>query len=151
MSNISTVYDRLIVVIAALFTSKMRISNPYDLANNADIVLKDAWGLKMAAAGTSEISLYPFHSEAREFSVVLCRKVHKLREDADALDAPIKALMEDVKALTCAMVNGSQLSIPNSVGKIDFISSSGVEFTRTGKQDNISTEVKFRIDIMEAI
>jgi hypothetical protein len=151
MSKITTVYDTIIAEMIKLFPDKQRISNPYDLSNNSETKLKDSWGIKMSPSGASGINLFPYHTEARDFSIVLCRRVYKLKEDSAALDAPLKALMEDAKTVICRMMAADQLGIPDSVGKIDFASNSGIEFTRADSQESISTEIKFSVDIMEGI
>lgn len=151
MSKISTVYDAIISTMGTLFPNKTRIPNPYELTNNSETMLKDSWGVKMSPSGISGIDTFNYHIETREVSIVLCRSVYKLRENPTGLDSPTKSLLEDSKTVCTRFVASDQLGIPDSIGKIDFVSSSGIEFTKADSLENISTEIKFNVDIMEGL
>lgn len=152
MSNITIFYNKLIEIVGTdLFSTKIRIPNPYDPSKNSGPQLRDSWGVKLNPSTLGTIGIYHQHNESREFSIVFSSQVFKLKSNPTAMDTAIKALAEANNTLMVRLLNNDQLGIPDSVGIIEFVGNSGIEFLEDDKTDYILTETTFAVDIMEDI
>lgn len=149
-TNVTTVYAGLLTAMAALFTTKKRIPNPYSLVDNDDLFLNNGYGLKVGAGEPQESELHNFVN-GYNFSVIFTKQVYKLDQKQVKYDDDAKAILEDGVTLIKDFLNADQAGMIDNVWQIQWIGNSAIEFFRTDKNNFINLEVNFLISISEDI
>jgi hypothetical protein len=149
-SKISTIYDKLLVELAALYPSKTRIPYAYSLGDNNARFLIDGYGLII---GSSNFEPYEFCNfmNIREVTVVLTKEVFRTDSDPVVIDSITKALLENVYDVQKLFYSYNELGIPNDIAKVDIGSVSGVEEVISGKQSFLSMTATFQFYILESL
>lgn len=150
MSKISTVYDRLLVELEALYPNKTRIPYPYSLADNNARFLIDGYGLTIGSASFEPFEFCDFMNN-REVSVVITKEVFRTDSDANVIDDITKSLLENVYEVQKLFYSYNELGIPNDIAKVDIGSVSAVEEVLTGKQSFLSMTATFNFFILEKL
>jgi len=150
MSSLSLIVTALRTQIPLLsrYIAKTELSSSIDISRNSDHVLEAGWGVRVDSSSNGSIGILNFLNEAREFSVITTRKSFHKKSDTDAFMTDQVALMEDHAELIKYLVGDTQLGIPDTVSRIDFVSNSGVELVE-GKEKFIQTTTTISIDILE--
>lgn len=153
MSNISDIIDRLRVVIPALtgFNDKKELRNSYDLLDNPQIILKDAWGLTVETSVGAPLPVFNEHSEARNFGIIVTKQIFRLENDATTIHTATKGLLEDMVTVNTELLKSNQLAIGDKIRKIDFVTNAGLQFIKKDKTGFLFTETVFSIQITETI
>ncbi len=153
MSKISTIFDRLNVLIPTLtgFTTKTKISNPYSLEDNTDILLKNGWGLKLLPGSSSDLQTFHEIGTVRQIAIVTTVQNISIGNNNALIDDKSKELAENINTLRLAFEGPNQLDIEASVNKVDYVSDSGIEFIIGEKFNFLAIEAVFNFDINETI
>jgi len=150
MTQITDVYNALVTQLGTTLSGKIRLHNPYNLEENAAIVAKDSWGLRVENATKQDLEFCDLSLE-RSFTVVLMRQLVSLASKEDGFDAITLGMLEDQQSVAAL------LSSPNELGqesKIDFINItdiSGIQEMTSGEKKYLFSEVAFTITISESI
>ena len=149
-SKISTIYDKLLVELAALYPNKTRIPYAYSLGDNNARFLIDGYGLII---GSSNFEPYEFCNfmNIREVTVVLTKEVFRTDSDPVVIDSITKALLENVYDVQKLFYSYNELGIPNDIAKVDIGAVSGVEEVISGKQSFLSMTATFQFYILESL
>lgn len=150
MSKISTVYPAIIAEISTNFATKTRLSNPYDIFKNPDLIRKNAWGLKVNGA-VREDEEFCNLSLARSFTFISLRQLVKLEGREDAFDTISVALLEDQQTFLNAFWAVDKIGQGSNIQKIDFEDISGINELVDGEKKYLFNEVTFTITINEAV
>lgn len=150
MSKISTIFDRLLVELAALYPSATKIPYPYDLIKNDDNFLRLGYGLKVGQSSPTTLDFCKNAFE-REFTVVLTREVFNTGSNDAAFDDIVKALLEDIYTAQDRFNEPDQIAIDSDIVKIDFVSASGAEQVDAEKATFLTMEAVFNFTIQENI
>jgi hypothetical protein len=150
MSKISTVYSALISSITSAFPAKTRLHNPYEIAENPEIVRKDAFGIKVLEANREDIEFCNL-SLSRSFSVVLVRQFVSLSGKEDGFDSVTSLILEDQQTLASILFSPSEINQSNNVDRIEITNISGIEELTSGEKRYLFGEVTFNILISELI
>lgn len=150
MSDVSTVYDAIITKVNALFPNKTRIHNPYELSDNAEIVMKDAWGLKTNAAERVDIEFCNL-SISREYSFIFIRQFPTVGAAKDAFDSITKSLLEDQQTFLNNIFSPTELGVQSIVDEIRINTIGGIESTTTDQKKYLSLETTFTITLSTAV
>ena len=147
MSNVSTIYDRVLVVLASIYSAKTRLTNSYDLEDNASHLLENGYGLKIGSSVPNDAE---FHNKSfsQSMTIVLTSEVFRLESDATAVDTIIKNLLEDVNTGQKTFYNINQIEIEASVRDIDLGSVSDIQYFK-GDTNFISVEYEIIFQIEE--
>ena len=148
MSNVSTIYDRLLVVLPTLFTTRTRIPNPYSIEDNQSVLLKNGYGLKVNGT-SSEESEFCTYSYSVDFGVVFTNEVVMLGNDADGYDAAVKLLLEASNTLQDNWLDNNQIGIEANITQVTFEGTSGIDFLVAGKNNFVTIEVSFTVQVTE--
>ena len=149
MSN-STIYDAIVSTVGALFSSKTRIHNPYELSDNSELTMKDSWGLKVLEANTQILEFCNYTAD-RNFSIVLIRQFPTVGTTGSAFDSITKSLLEDQQTLINNLYSPNELSVPNDIDKIDITSISGIQFIQEDQKKYLFVETGFTITLSTAV
>lgn len=149
-SKISTIYDKLLVELAALYPTKTRIPYPYSLADNNARFMIDGYGLTIGSSNFEPFEFCNFMN-AREVSVTLTKEVFRTDSDPLVIDSVTKALLENVYEVQKLFYSYNELGIPNDIAKVDIGSVSGVEEVLSGKQSFLSMTATFQFYIIESL
>lgn len=98
-TEITTISDGLVARVAALLTSHTRLSNPYDLANNNDLVLTQGYGVALGSAAPTRRSMSCQVSVKRTFRISLTRRAPAIEGDAATRFSTERTLLEDLQTL----------------------------------------------------
>lgn len=151
MSNITIIYDKLREIIPTIVTGRAELPNPYSLINNPNLYLKKGWGLTIGEGVESEIGTYCDDFETRTFDIVLTDHLATLNNTHELMAAASKSLMENIRALKNRFIDFDQLTINESIEKISFVSSSGIEFLVSNEVSYLVASITIAIDYSEEI
>lgn len=149
-TKISVVYPAIITKIGTLFPSKTRLHNPYQIIENAEIVRKDAWGLRTESASREETEFCNLSLD-RTFTIVFVRQFVSLAGKEDGFDAITALLLEDQQTFCNAFFSTNQIGQTDSIERIEISSISGVQELVGDEKKYLFSEVTFNILISEAI
>lgn len=150
MSRISTVYDRLLVELAALYPTKTRIPYAYDLIQNDDNFLRSGWGLKVGPASPTTLE-WCKNAMERQFSVAIVSEVFNTGSNPVIYDDIAKGLLEDIYKAQDRFYEPDQIAIEGDIVKIDLVSISAVEPLQSEKLTFLSMEATFNFTVQEEI
>jgi hypothetical protein len=150
MSDISTVYDAIIASANTLFASKTRLHNPYEISDNAEIITKDAWGLKVNGAERLDIEFCNL-SISRQYTLLLMRHFPTVGSAKDAFDSISKSLLEDQQTFLNALWSPHELGVESEVDRIDINSIGGIEFNVSDQKKYLFIELTFTITLSTAV
>ena len=150
MSKISTVYTALIDKMEALYPSKIRLHNPYELTENAEMVCKNSWGIGVEDASREDLE-YCNLSITRAFKATFLRQFVTLTSKEDGFDAITALLLEDQQTFLNAFYSPDEIGQQGIIERIDFTTISGVNQLVSGEKKYLFSEVTFNILISEAI
>lgn len=150
MSKISTAHDAIIAKALALFVSKTRIHNPYELSDNAELTMKDSWGLKIGSADYTEHEFCNL-TVGRMFTFILIRQFASTGVSGSAFDATTKSLLEDQQTFLNNIYSPTELGVQDSIDKIDIESVTGIEFMQADQKKYLFCEISFRILTSEPV
>ena len=124
-TKFTSVYDEIRTAISTLYSTKTEINNPYTLEENADIDMKDSWGIAIRAGSNSNRVLCGQATVKRNIEVSLLKRVAMPEKDVTARITGEKALFNDQLDMI-KYFEGSPTTT-NTVN-VRFISDSGIEF-----------------------
>lgn len=150
MSRISTVYDRILVELAALYPSKTRIPYAYDLVSNDDNFLRDGYGLTVGPASPALLE-WCKNAMDRQFTIVLTGEVFNTGSNPTIYDDIVKALLEDIFKAQKRFYEPDQIAIEGDIVKIDLNSISEVTQVQAEKLTFLSMSITFNFTIQEDI
>ena len=150
MSNISTAHDAIVTKALALFSSKTRVHNPYELTDNPELTLKDSWGLKIGSAAYEQNEFCNL-TMSRTFTFILIRQFASTGISGSAFDSITKSLLEDQKTFLDNIYSPSELGVESSIDKIDIDSVTGIEFMQADQKKYLFCEVSANILISEPV
>lgn len=150
MSKVSTIYDQLLIELAALYPNKTRIPYSYSLPDNNARFLVDGYGLTIGSSNFEQFEFCDFMN-TREVNVVLTREVFRTDSDASVIDSVTKELLESVYDVQKLFYSYNELGIPNDIAKVDIGSVSAVEEVVSGKQSFLSMTATFSFYIIEKL
>lgn len=140
MSNISTALDAIKAKLETIFPENqgyIQITNPYNLADNADQMRDKGWGVAVGAGSDTNRNLGCKLSIARSITVVLCRMSEGLELNTVNKEGATKALLEDHFTLVKEITNDVTLQnatsgitkfVYNNDGGIEFVENAGERF-----------------------
>jgi len=144
--SISTVYDAIISKANTLFPLKTRLHNPYEFSDNAEVVTRDAWGLKVNGAERLDIEFCNL-SISREYTFILMRQFPTVGAAKDAFDSISKSLLEDQQVFLNNIWSPSELGLPNDIDQISINSIGGIEFNVGDQKKYLFIELTFTITL----
>ena len=150
MSNISTIYDRALVVLAALFPSKRRIPYPYVIERNNNQLMSDGYGMIIGPASFEEFETCGF-LVARSISIVFTRQLYKLDSATSESDTIIKHLLEDVYTVQKSFYNYNELDISPNIARVDIVGVSEPEEVNADKSSYLSMTAEFNFYVYEKL
>jgi len=149
-SKVSDIYDRIIVVLAALYPNKTRIPYPYAIERNNARFMIDGYGFKVGPAVFEELETCGFVN-SRTVGIVFTRDVFKLDSSASELDGIIKDMLEDVYTVQKSFYNYNELDIPAKIAKVDIVDVSEPIEIVAEKSSLLSMEATFNFWIYEKL
>ena len=150
MSKVSTIYDTMITRLAAIFPTKKRIPNPYNIGSNPQQYLDDGYGLALGTASQVNGQWCDMTIE-QTFNIVLARKLFKNDTDPVMFDNFVKALREDVVTLQKDFYNVNRLNIPADLDNLVLGSVSSINEISAGKFNVLSIEIPMIATIRELL
>lgn len=102
MSQISTLYDAMHTMVAAVLPDTLRLHNAYDLADNPEHLLANGYAVVMGGAINNEEMLSGRLTITRELKLILTRRLSAFQTDAVKKGVSEKLLLEDIIAVTKA-------------------------------------------------
>ena len=151
MSKITIIYDKLREVIPTLVTGRTELPNPYSLLNNPNLYLNNGWGLTVGEGVEAEIDTLCHDFETRAFTISLVNHLATLNNTHDLMANASKLLLEDIRLLKNKFIDFDQLEIHESIEKISFESSSGIEFLINNEVSYLIASITIAIDYSEII
>ena len=150
MSNVSTIYDRIIAKLGELFPEKTRIPMAYSLTDNNKRFLSDGYGLIIGSA-----SFEPLDSCSRmisqSISVVFTREVFRTDSNVVVIDDIVKSISEDINSTQELFYAYDELEIEANIARVDIVGISGVDTVEGDKQNFLTRTADFNFYIREQL
>lgn len=150
MSNASDIYDAITSKLLTLFPSKQRLHNPYELTDNPELIMKDAYGIKIGSGSYSEMEFCNLSIE-REYRFILMRQFASVGTSGTAFDSVSKSIIEDQQSFLNLIYSPTELGVHDKIDKIDISDITGIEFMQSEQKKYLFCEVAFRITMSNAI
>jgi hypothetical protein len=150
LSKIGTVYSAIVAQIEALYPSKLRLHNPYELTDNPEIVCKDSWGLRVEDANREDLEFCNL-SVTRTFTIVFLRQFITLASKEDGFDTTTVNLLEDQQTFLNSFYSPDEINQQTNIDRIDFSGITGVREMTSNEKKYLFSEVTFTITISELI
>lgn len=150
MSNITTIYNTILIELAALIPTSTRIPNAYDLESNIEGFLRKGYGLKVGSSNPIELE-FKDYSNQRIFNVVLTREVLRTDEDTSSTDAAVLELLEEVNTIQKDFSNSDQLGVGINIEQIEMGNVSAINYFLTDHENFVSIEADFLFTYTENI
>ena len=125
MTKISQIYAALETVIETELPTYRKIPNPYDSSANANVILRQGYGIVAGAGSNTNRVLGCEMSIARDFGVILTKQIAKTEHDADGRTNQEKALFEDQYLLVKSLEKNPSLT--GTAAKVGFVGDNGIE------------------------
>ena len=151
MSKISIIYDKLREIIPTILVGRTELPNPYSLINNPSIFLKKGWGLAVSEGVKSEIETYCHDFETRTFTIVITDHLASLNNSHEAMAVKTKDILEEIRSVKNRFLAFDQITIDDSIEKIEFESCSGLEFLASNDVSYLVASITIAIDFSEII
>lgn len=132
-----------------MYPLKSRVFNPYELSDNASLLMKDAWGLKVLSASRVDIEFCNLSIE-RTFTLVLCRNFITASNKDDGFDAVSKLILEDQQVFLGELWKTEEIGQATNINKIEFTNIGGIDFIVSDEKKFLFSEIEFTISISES-
>lgn len=139
-------YDQVRTELKTLFSTYNELDNPYDLSKNADLELKQSYGITISGGINTSRTMSNRADITREFGIILCRRTNATRNDTAARILTEKSLFEDLTSI----VKRFQCRIPN-VLRSRYLSDNGVEFLGGDRYNYYILSTVFEIEYSESL
>lgn len=118
--DFDTDYDSIVSRIGTLLSNHVRLTNPYALEENPDILLKQGWGLALGPGGTNTNRLVSKHrTTSVDFQLSITRRVYATDHSATSKANTDKLLLEDARVLIDD-IHKNNFNISTLVSFLDF-------------------------------
>lgn len=151
MSKITTVYDTIRTAMNTLFPNKTEIPNPYSLSDNNDRLLMNGYGIAVGPTSVGELDTFKDHSYVVDFDVIFTSSVITTADNPEPFVTQAKSVLEDSIISRLDMLDFDQLGIYNSIQRIDYAGTTGIEFINSTKFNIIYIANTYSIEISEEI
>lgn len=149
MSDISTIHAGYVAVTVAALTSYVRIPNPYDPQENADLLLDKGFGLAIGEDENTGRMAKPTLSLARQFRILLINQISSHEQDVSGRSDQSLLLMEDAFTLIKAIEGDFTLNGEDHI--TTYQGSNGISFLIADRARYFSTELTFETEYFESL
>jgi hypothetical protein len=130
--TLTQIYDAIVSRIETLFPNHRRLSDPYDLENNPDNLLKQGWGLAAGPGGdNTERYVSCTESLSVNMTVPFTRAAFSRELDSSTKAAADKLLLEDMQVLADDVLKNN-LNIQGPL--INFVGFDGIDSVRADER-----------------
>ena len=152
MTGISTAFANMHTRIAALLTSHVRLSDPYNLDQNTPVLLKLGYGLTFGPGSSVDREILTVggkRTQVKTFGISLTRQFYAKEFDAAAKDVATLALHEDLAIL----INDFILEDTLNAGAIitGWLDDSGIIEVFSDKNNFLAIQANFTVEIRDTI
>jgi hypothetical protein len=124
-TKFTLVYDDIRNKVKALWPTKVEVNNPYIIEDEADIRLKDSFGIAIGAGSNTNRVICGSSSTTRSFNIAIVKKHSSPSEEISARVIAEKALLNDLFDLQKYF--DSNPSSDNIIN-IRYVNDNGIEF-----------------------
>ncbi len=144
MSTPGTVRNNMITQIEATLTSKTRIPNPREIAQNNDNFLMDGYGIYIGPGSPADSDLgFHFSTKAVDIIVVLTEKIYGLENEPTAAANVEDSLHDDKDSIIDAIANIS--GIDSNMISLEYTGDDGGEFIFADKNNYLALSINFAL------
>ncbi len=145
--SLSNIIDTIHTEMDTLFSaSKTIIPNPYSIVDNPIVYLKNGYGLQVNEEGTAISGTLKDDNAIRSFNFILVKEIFRLENDVNIMRNSTKTILDDQRTFKDRILDFDQLGITDQIDKINFISSSGIEFIAADKYNFITCNLLFSVE-----
>ena len=149
MSQVSTIYDNIQTAVAALFPSKLELSDPLIIENNDEKSLANGYGIHLSSATNTNRTLCDDYWVSREFVITLAKINAGTHKSNTIYDNTNKAILEELHVLIQTV--NSNTAIRNSVSLIEWVSDGGIERLSGDSKQFLIIRATFRLEYRESL
>jgi hypothetical protein len=149
MSNFSSLYDAIVLRLETVLPNHMRLTNPYNVDQNPEGLLRQGWGLGLGSGSNTNRELSCRISIQRDFNIVLSRKFYAKESDVQNKADVEKQLFEDLILIVRDFCDNSAL--PGALGIVNYSSDGGIEQVFGEKDNYLVLRTVFTVEHLETI
>lgn len=146
-TNVSNVYNAMVVIIEAQLTAYKKLPNPYDPEENSSLRLKKGYGLAFGAGVNTNRYMNCKIAVDRQFSILLVRQVSKSDHDITGHATLEKSMLEDEFLLIKAFEQDPTLG--GVAVKTRFVGDTGIEFLEGDRNKYLVLEMELGSEYFE--
>ena len=147
MSKVSTIHENMLTRIGAILTSHVRLSNPYKIEENPEILLKQGYGIAIGSANKIRGDLNNYRRFEREFTGSITRKFAAKENDGASKATTEKQILED--AFLVAKDFELDTTLNETAITTDFVSDGGIEYVAREKDNFLMVRATFAVQYFE--
>ena len=148
MSKISDIYEAIVSKIETALPTYNRIPNPYDIADNPDILLDAAYGIAVGAGINTQRFVGCATTWEREFTIGMINQKVNLENDTIGKASIEKNLLEDHKTLLLAIEKDPSLG--GICIKCYLVSDGGIQYLDGDRGKFLALEVSLVVEYLES-
>jgi len=150
MSLVSNAYDNLLARIALLFpvaSGYQELTNPYDVEDNANLFLRQGWGMAIGSLTNTNLVMCPTVSSTYEGKILITRELASQESDATRKHDRVKELLEDQRRV----LNDFQRShtLETDGYEFELESGNGIQTVRVGNFSYLMIEMNFNVKFFD--
>ena len=149
MSTFSSVYDAIITRCQAVYSSKMRITNPYAISENPEQILSNGWGISIGPSTNTNRELTCKISIQSTFTLYLTKRSLSIELDVESRASIEKALKDDQLVFIQDLYQNTAL--PSVLDINAFVSDGGIETVFSGKDSFKLLSTNFTVEYFDNI
>jgi hypothetical protein len=151
MSKVSDIYDAIIAEMDTIFPSSSytRFPNAYDVLDNPVQFLNKGYGLRYDGQARLPFEICN-RRESQTFTAILTARWDRIETRQDAIDSPVKGLLESAKLFKDAFYATDHIGSVD-IMKIDSVSTSGLESVVGDNFRILKIECQITIDYFEPV
>jgi len=147
-TKISDIYDALeSIVSAALGSEYKRLSNPYDLSDNAEPILRRGYGIIVADGDNTQRFICGKRSYNRRFNVAIINQITTTDHNISAKKTIDKGLLEDSAKVFIALE--ADITLSETCAKAVQISDGGFEYAEGDRNKYLAILINVECEYIE--
>jgi len=151
MSDISTIFNAFVSELATALSGHQRLTNPYDLVDNANTTLRKGYGVAVGAGENSKRLIGSKYSVTRAINVTITRQAYAKEFDISAKDTAVKNILEDYNLVIKEAAKSDNFSTGVVADRLEYVSDTGIFSVNAENHKFLAITITFETEYFEDI
>lgn len=149
MSNVSDIFDAMVIRVAALLPNHTRIPDAYTIEDNPITLLRQGWALAYGPAVNGDRFLSAKLTYQRILLLTITRECISLEGDVESKVDVEQSLMEDIVTVSNDFTSDSTLN--NATNRVKYLGDTGVQRIWADKHNFLMTQIEIQSEVTETL